>query len=107
MDNEATEDTLVSILNRLTAIETKVDNLTSVMDNLTSTTGDILGDEYMDGIKDFLGDLTSSVSTDSPDLMTMVDSFKELRSRLGSLSEQLAETTPPMYRETDEVLGDE
>jgi len=113
MADEQKEDVLMVIFERLASIEGKIDTMTDQLDNLTSiasgfttTTGDLLGEEYADGIKDLLGGLTAAVSNDAPDLKTMVDSFKDLRGRLGTLSEKLAETTPPMYRDTEGDVSD-
>jgi phage-related protein len=113
MENEIKEDVLTAIFNRLSSIESKVDTMTEQLDNLTSitsgftaTTEDLLGEEYAEGIKDLLGGLSAAVSNDGPDLKTMVDSFKDLRGRLGTLSEKLAETTPPMYRDTEGDVSD-
>jgi len=113
MENEIEEDVLTDILNRLSSMEGKIDVMTDQLDNLTtitsgftSTTEDLLGEEYADSIKDLLGGLSSAVSADAPDLKTMVDSFKDLRGRLGTLSEKLAETTPPMYRDTEGDVSD-
>ena len=113
MADEQKEDVLAVIFERLASIEGKVDTMTGQLDNLTSitsgftaTTEDLLGEEYTEGIKDLLGGLSSVVSADAPDLKTMVESFKDLRGRLGTLSDKLAETTPPMYMDTEDNASD-
>lgn len=88
------EKIIEEVLKRLVDIEKKIDSMTETVDEISKVTEtftsaeDIVSIEEAEKAREFIG---SFVSDDSGGLEGMLDSFKNLRSRMSDLSERISE----------------
>lgn len=88
------ENTLEEVLNRLLEIEKKIDSMSQSVEEISKVTEsfasaeDVVSLEEAEKARDFIG---SFVSDESGGLEGMLDSFKNLRSRMSDLSERISD----------------
>ena len=88
------EKIIEEVLKRLIDIEKKIDVMTETVDGISKVTEtftsaeDIVSIEEAEKAREFIG---SFVSDESGGLEGMLDSFKNLRSRMSDLSERISE----------------
>ncbi len=89
------EKTIEEVLQRLSDIENKIDEMAKAVGEISKITEsfasaeDVVSLEEAEKAREFIG---SFVSDDAGGLEGMLDSFKNLRSRMTDLSERISDT---------------